>query len=149
MLIIFVNVHGSVNIDKKWRLCVVETEHNSKRIVSLCSSLAESPITCIIETDRFSCIRRIIKNNVDFTVLEPEELVAIKNYYLYKVLVTNELKLTQHETERFQIVVIAHKNVQRIWDIKGKRLCHPGFNAINDWSDVSSVTRIYFSIWKM
>ncbi|GAB1859923.1 Transferrin [Camponotus japonicus] len=138
MLVIFANIHGFVNIEKKWRLCIVKTEYNSHKIVPLCSRLAESPITCIIEIDRFGCVRRMIENNVDFTVLEPEELVAIKNYYLYKVLVTNELKPTQYESERFQVVAIAHKNVQRIWDIKGKRLCHPGFNAINNWSTVFS-----------
>ncbi|KAM0730836.1 Transferrin [Formica fusca] len=128
ILVIFVNIHGSVNIDKKWRLCVVKTDYTSKRIISLCSKLAESPIECVIETDRFGCVHRIIGGDADFTVLEPEELVAIKNYYLYKVLVTSELKLIQNEAERFQIVAIAHRNVQRIWDIKGKRLCHSGFD---------------------
>ncbi|XP_072760002.1 transferrin isoform X2 [Anoplolepis gracilipes] len=131
-LVIFGNIHGSVNINNKWRLCVVKTEHNSKRIISLCTKLTdETPIACVIETDRFGCIHRIIKGDVDFTVLEPEELVAVKNYYLYKVLVINELKLIQHEAESFQIVAIAHKNVQRIWDIQGKRLCHPGFNNMD------------------
>lgn len=135
---IFVNIHGSVNIERKWRLCVVKSEHTSKRITSFCPKLVESPIQCVIEPDRFSCLRRIIEGEADFTVVEPEELIAIKNYYLYKVLVTNELKLTQYEPDRFKIVAIAHKNIQRTWDIKGKRLCHPGFNTVDDWSAVFS-----------
>jgi len=42
---------------------------------------------------RFGCLRRVANDDVDFTVLEPEELVAIRNYKLYSVLVTNELRL--------------------------------------------------------
>jgi len=42
---------------------------------------------------RFGCLRRVASGDVDITVLEPEELVAIRNYKLYSVLVTNELRL--------------------------------------------------------
>lgn len=42
-------------------------------------------------------------------------------------------------------MAIAHKSVQRIWDIKGKRLCHPGFNTVDDWSTVfSTVSEPFF-----
>lgn len=42
---------------------------------------------------RFGCLRRVANGEVDITVLEPEELMAIRNYKLYNVLVTNELRL--------------------------------------------------------
>lgn len=44
---------------------------------------------------RFGCLRQITSGDVDITVLEPEELMAIRNYKLYNVLVTNELRLFQ------------------------------------------------------
>lgn len=47
----------------------------------------------IILIYRFGCLRRVTSGDVDITVLEPEELVAIRNYKLYNVLVTNELRL--------------------------------------------------------
>lgn len=50
----------------------------------------------IILIYRFGCLRRVTSGDVDITVLEPEELVAIRNYKLYSVLVANELRLFQN-----------------------------------------------------
>ncbi|XP_018392136.1 PREDICTED: transferrin [Cyphomyrmex costatus] len=135
----FVNSYEYVNAANKWSLCIVDSIHTTQRILSLCPKLAKSPIECVIETDRFGCLRRVANGDVDITVLEPEELVAIRNYKLYSVLVTNELRLFPDDDHRFEIVAIAHKNVQRIWDVKGKRLCHPGLDTIDDWTKIFSM----------
>lgn len=37
-----------------------------------------------------------MNDDADFTILEPEELVAIRNYDIYNFLVTNELRLFQN-----------------------------------------------------
>ncbi|XP_018049923.1 PREDICTED: transferrin [Atta colombica] len=135
----FVNSYEYVNAANKWSLCLVDSVHTTQRILSLCPKLAKSPVECIIETDRFGCLRRVANGDVDFTVLEPEELVAIRNYKLYSVLVTNELRLFSDDDHRFKVVAIAHKNVQRIWDVKGKRLCHPGLDTVDDWTKIFSM----------
>ncbi|XP_036151373.1 transferrin isoform X2 [Monomorium pharaonis] len=135
----FVDNYEYINAANKWTLCLVDSVHTTQRILSLCPKLATSPIECVIETDRFGCLRRVANGDVDITVLEPEELVAIRNYKLYSVLVTNELRLFSDDDHRFEIVAIAHKNVQRIWDVKGKRLCHPGLDTIDDWTKIFSM----------
>ncbi|XP_011156703.1 transferrin [Solenopsis invicta] len=134
----FVNSYEYISADSKWTLCLVDSVHTTQRILSLCPKLAKSPIECVIETDRFGCLRRVANGDVDITVLEPEELVAIRNYKLYSVLVTNELRLFQDDDHRFEVVAIAYKNVRRIWDVKGKRLCHPGLDTIDDWTKIFS-----------
>ncbi|XP_018340131.1 PREDICTED: transferrin isoform X2 [Trachymyrmex septentrionalis] len=135
----FVNSYEYINAANKWSLCLVDSVHTTQRILSLCPKLAKSPIECVVETDRFGCLRRVANGDVDITVLEPEELVAIRNYKLYSVLVTNELRLFSEEDHRFKVVTIAHKNVQRIWDVKGKRLCHPGLDTVDDWTKIFSM----------
>jgi len=41
---------------------------------------------------------------------------------------------------QFEIVAIAHRDVQHIWELKGKRLCYPGFNIGED------VTKIFLTV---
>ncbi|XP_071653962.1 transferrin isoform X1 [Temnothorax longispinosus] len=138
LVIALVDSYEYVSAANKWTLCLVDSVHTAQRILSLCPKLATSPVECVIETDRFGCLRRVTSGDVDITVLEPEELVAIRNYKLYNVLVTNELRLFPDDDYRFELVAIAHKNVQRIWDVKGKRLCHPGLDTIDDWTTIFS-----------
>ncbi|XP_020278955.1 transferrin [Pseudomyrmex gracilis] len=120
----------------KLTMCVVESKHTAKKIRLLCSKLAaqHSIIACSVGTDRFDCIRQVTEGNAHLTVVEPEDLLAIRNYNLFDVLVTNELRLLKNEERRFAVVVIAHKSVQRASDIEGKRLCHPGIATVNDWT---------------
>jgi len=49
------------------------------------------------------------------------------------------------DDHRFELVAIAHKDVRRIWDVKGKRLCHPGLDTIDDWTKIfSTVGELFF-----
>lgn len=49
------------------------------------------------------------------------------------------------DDHRFEVVAIAHKNVRRIWDVKGKRLCHPGLDTVDDWTKIFSTVGELFS----
>ncbi|XP_067210522.1 transferrin isoform X2 [Linepithema humile] len=122
-----------VTIDDKLKVCLVETARSSKKILLLCPKMLTSAVECVIETDRFGCIRRLMNDDADFTILEPEELVAIRNYDIYNFLITNELRLFQNAM-RFEVVAIGHKNLHHAYDVKGKRLCHPGFETVGDWT---------------
>lgn len=42
---------------------------------------------------RFNCLRRLTMAKADFTVMEPEDLVAASAYNEYNILVTNELRM--------------------------------------------------------
>lgn len=51
------------------------------------------------------------------------------------------------DSHRFEVVAIASNNVRRIWDVKGKRLCHPGLDTIDDWTKIfSTVGDLLFCI---
>ncbi|KOX73093.1 Transferrin [Melipona quadrifasciata] len=80
----------------------------------------------------------------DFTVLEPEDLVAASAYNEYNILVTNELRAFPDEKQRYEMVVIVSKEVRNIWDVKGKRFCHPGLDTTDDWTNAFST---YFEEW--
>ncbi|XP_032675197.1 transferrin [Odontomachus brunneus] len=141
-----INCYGLANAEKL-RLCVVESAHITIRIRSLCSKLAalNSPIACVLDIDRFSCLRRLIAGEADFAILEPEDLVAAAAYREYNVLVTNELRLFLNDKQSFQMVALVHKNVGHIWDVKGKRFCHPGFDSKElGWTKAFSM---YFENW--
>ncbi|XP_014469684.1 PREDICTED: transferrin isoform X2 [Dinoponera quadriceps] len=144
-LVALVNCCGSVDAEKL-RLCLVENMHTAIRVHSLCPKLValNSPIACVTDINRFSCLRRLTVGEADFTVLEPEDLVAAAAYSEYNVLVTNELRFFPNDKQHFQMVALVHKNVKHIWDVKGKRFCHPGFDVSNDWTKAFS---IYFENW--
>lgn len=122
---------------------------------------------------RFNCLRRLTMAKADFTVMEPEDLVAASAYNEYNILVTNELRMLPDgnykvnriaikiilpvaitweveihvssmlyyllvEKQRYEMVVIVSKDVRNIWDVKGKRFCHPGLDTTDDWTNAFS-----------
>lgn len=42
------------------------------------------------------------------------------------------------DEQHFQMVVVVHKSVKHIWDVKGKRFCHPGLETDKDWTKIFS-----------
>lgn len=132
---------------------------------------------------RFNCLRRLTIGKADFTVLEPEDLVAASAYNEYNILVTNELRafpdgnykvnrtaikvtlsivsmrgVGSHvppllhyffvEKQRYEMVVIVSKEVRNIWDVKGKRFCHPGLDTTDDWTNAfSTVNFLIITSW--
>ena len=128
------------------KLCVAEDVRRTKTIDSLCEKLVttSSQIHCDIRYDRFDCLRALVAGKDDFTVLEPEDLVAASAYNEYNVLVTNELRLFPEGKQRYEMVVVVNKDVNSIWDVKGKRFCHPGFDTSNEWTKAFST---YFEKW--
>ncbi|XP_043790725.1 transferrin isoform X3 [Apis laboriosa] len=137
--------HQNINAESL-KLCMVESIHTIKGIRKLCPQLTISgnQIECVIGSDRFNCLRHLSMNKADFTVLEPEDLVAASAYNEYNILVTNELRLFSDEKQRYEMVVIVSKNVRNIWDVKGKRFCHPGLDTTDDWTNSFST---YFEEW--
>ncbi|XP_071866002.1 transferrin 3 isoform X1 [Bombus fervidus] len=145
LLFFFAFVHQSINAENL-KLCVVESIHTTKRVRELCKQLviSGSQVECVIGNDRFNCLRRLTMAKADFTVMEPEDLVAASAYNEYNILVTNELRMLPDEKQRYEMVVIVSKDVRNIWDVKGKRFCHPGLDTTDDWTNAFST---YFDEW--
>lgn len=125
---------------EKLKLCVVRSVHTARNIDRHCPKFdtPESKMECVIGNDRFNCLRRLTTGTADFTVLEPEDLVAASGYREYNILVTNELRLFQAEKVLFEMVVLVNKDVKSIWNLKGKRFCHPGLDTTNEWTKAFS-----------
>ena len=145
LLIFIAFVHQSINAENL-KLCVVESIHTTKKVRELCKQLviSGSQVECVIGNDRFNCLRRLTMAKADFTVMEPEDLVAASAYNEYNILVTNELRMLPDEKQRYEMVVIVSKDVRNIWDVKGKRFCHPGLDTTDDWTNAFST---YFDEW--
>lgn len=47
------------------------------------------------------------------------------------------------------MIVIVSKNVRNIWDVKGKRFCHPGLDTTDDWTNSFSTVNFlnYFLLF--
>ncbi|XP_076758710.1 transferrin 3 isoform X1 [Xylocopa sonorina] len=137
--------HQSMNAENL-KLCVVDSIHTTKQIHRYCPQLviSGSQVECVYGNDRFNCMRRLTMGKADFTVLEPEDLVAASAYNEYNILVTNELRLYANEKQRYEMVVVVSKDVRNIWDVKGKRFCHPGMDTTDDWTSAFSS---FFEDW--
>ncbi|XP_014208083.1 transferrin-like [Copidosoma floridanum] len=94
--------------------------------------LNSSVINCVVTEDRMSCLRKLIANEADFTVLEPEDLlVTTLNYVDSNILITHELKqypdnYTQYDVE---MVAIVRNNFDNSWVTTNKKLCYIGFET--------------------
>lgn len=42
------------------------------------------------------------------------------------------------------MVALVRKSVEHIWDVRGKRFCHPGIATANDWTKSFSTVSINF-----
>lgn len=45
------------------------------------------------------------------------------------------------------MIVIVSKNVRNIWDVKGKRFCHPGLDTTDDWTNSFSTVNYFIIIF--
>lgn len=145
LLLLFVTLHQAGNAERL-KMCVVESIHTIRRTRELCPRLLApgSQVECVIGNDRFNCLRRLTTGNVHFTILEPEDLVAASAYNEYNILVTTELRLFPDEKKRFEMVALVYKEVKNVWDMKGRRFCHPGIETQDGWTKAFST---YFENW--
>lgn len=121
------------------RICTVDGRGIFKRAAQYCPQLdtEDSNIECVVGVDRLDCLRRISKGKADFAVLTPEDLLAALNLRV-DVLVTNEMRFIQTEPYEYQIVAVVnkHSEINNIYDIEGKKLCHPGYGHETEWTTV-------------
>ncbi|XP_012260258.2 transferrin-like [Athalia rosae] len=126
-----------ISAQDKLRLCVVGGLRGSK-VQKNCPKLdqPESRVKCVMGNDRFDCLRKVAEESSDLTVLGPEDLVAAAAWTEFKVLVTNELRLFPDEKSQYQVTALMRNSagIQSLSDVKGKRLCHPGYESTNDWT---------------
>lgn len=124
---------------EKLKLCVVNSVHTTRKVHKHCQEFVKlgSQIECVVRNDRYNCLRRLTTlGDSDFTVLEPEDLIAAAVHTEDNVLVTNELRLFPNEKQRFDVIALVNKDVKGLSDLRDKRFCHPGYEATDDWTQV-------------
>ncbi|XP_054736847.1 transferrin [Anastrepha obliqua] len=123
--------------DGKLRVCIVESRGTYRKTPKFCPILeATSNIECVIGIDRLDCVRRIHKGTAHFGVLSAEELIAAR-WASVEILVTSELR--SHDTHfEYEIVAVVDNeaNIHTAHDLRGAKLCHPGYGLGNHWTDV-------------
>ncbi|EDW48101.1 transferrin isoform X1 [Drosophila sechellia] len=123
--------------DGKLRVCVVESRGVYRKTPKFCPLLeAKSNIECVIGVDRLDCVRRIHKGTAHFGVLTSEDLVAAR-WASVEILVASELR--SHESHfEYEIVAVVdnNANIHTVHDLRGARLCHPGYGLGNHWTEV-------------
>uniref|UniRef100_A0A1B0BXC0 Transferrin n=1 Tax=Glossina palpalis gambiensis TaxID=67801 RepID=A0A1B0BXC0_9MUSC len=123
--------------DGKLRLCIVESRGIYRKTPKFCPTLeATSNIECVVGVDRLDCVRRIHKGTAHFGVLSSEDLVAAR-WASVEILVASELRL--HNTPfEYEIVAVVDNeaDIHTVHDLRGAKLCHPGYGLENHWTEI-------------
>lgn len=92
---------------------------------------------CVIGVDRLDCVRQIHKGTAHFGVLTSEDLIAAR-WASVEILVASELR--SHNSNNFEYEVVAvvdnEADIHTVHDLRGKRLCHPGYGLESHWTEV-------------
>ncbi|XP_046385110.1 transferrin isoform X2 [Ischnura elegans] len=100
----------------------------------------ESPVACVITSDRLECLRLLTAEKADFAVLEAEDLLVASKSSNPQILVTSELRLWRKRMFEKQMLVIVRNtlNITSVADLRGKKFCHPGYDLPMQWTDATS-----------
>lgn len=109
----------------------------------------KSGIKCIEAVDRIRCLKEIVAGRADFGVFKAEDLYLaslISNASVQELVVTNEFRLFKNQKFEFDMVslVTNDAHITSLTDLKGKRLCHPGFDESGWLLDFSEIFLQYF-----
>ncbi|GLH09400.1 Transferrin [Gryllus bimaculatus] len=83
------------------------------------------------------CLRLIAKNEADFGIFQPEDLVVATRDKAGDFVITHNIQDFQTDYE-YKLVVIVRKsaNIKSLRDLKNQNLCHPGHGYTTDWTEV-------------
>ncbi|KAK7583899.1 hypothetical protein V9T40_004862 [Parthenolecanium corni] len=103
-------------------------------------------IQCTFEIDRLRCLERLLADTADFGVFKAEDLFLapfLNHVNAGNLVVTNEMRQSMNQSFEFDMVVLVSNGVpvNSLSDLKGLRLCHPGFDEngwLYDWSEIFS-----------
>lgn len=119
------------------RVCVVESRGIYRKAPKFCPQLeATSNIECVLGVDRMDCVRRIHKGTAHFGVLTSEDLIAAR-WASAEILVASEMR--SHESPfEYEIVAVVNNDagIHTVHDLRGAKLCHPGYGLENHWTEV-------------
>ncbi|KAH8421048.1 hypothetical protein KR222_005741 [Zaprionus bogoriensis] len=123
--------------DGKLRVCVVESRGIYRKAPKFCPQLeATSNIECVLGVDRMDCVRRIHKGTAHFGVLTSEDLIAAR-WASVEILVASEMR--SHESPfEYEVVAVVNNDadIHTVHDLRGAKLCHPGYGLDNHWTEV-------------
>ncbi|XP_050421210.1 transferrin-like [Adelges cooleyi] len=136
LFFIFILYHVTVlpfltQADEKYKICVVSNYNGNDKTKTHCPALSRqinSEVECEFANDRTHCIRKMLAGDADFGVFQPEEISYASQWNDF-LSVTNEIRLSENEDFDYSMVVLVNEesNIRSLNDLRGKRLCHPGF----------------------
>lgn len=123
------------------KICVVgnpkvKTTHTTK-YCDLLERSKTTQATCLYATDRLECLRYVSKRKADFALLEAEDLYFSMQWDESAVLVVSEIRaLQKNPFEEGHVVLVRNSlNLTSLDDLRGTKLCHPGYSQTFDKSD--------------
>ncbi|XP_014221895.2 transferrin-like [Trichogramma pretiosum] len=120
------------------KFCTTEkrSERQNDALMRSCANLKlkSSDISCVVASDRLSCLRMIQAGTADFTVLEPEDLslatlsTAKEGDAAVDIRVTHELRMFDKGQPQLDVEMIAlvKNRFDNRWVTKNKKLCYIG-----------------------
>lgn len=138
LLSVFLNISAlEIPDDGKLRVCIVESRGHYRKTPKFCPILeATSNMECVVGVDRLDCVRRIHKGTAHFGVLTSEDLVAAR-WASVEILVASELRSHDAHFEYEVVAVVDNEaDIHTVHDLRGAKLCHPGYGLLNHWTEV-------------
>ncbi|XP_049939287.1 transferrin [Schistocerca serialis cubense] len=136
-LLVAALVHADV-----YRMCVVEGPSGDTRAKKYCQLLedGQSKAKCVLGNSRVDCLRLVSENRADFTVLDAETIQAAITSKIRDIGVTNELRYFRKHDYEYEVVAVVRNsaNITNFSQLRGSKLCHPGYGLKTDWNDVIS-----------
>lgn len=130
-----------------YKLCVLPRTLSYYSADQICQNLEHTEFRCVIAVDRLDCMRKINSREADLAVFEAEDvLVAADDTHLSDIHITHKIHASDDKIWEFAVVaLISNKaKINKLSDLKGKRLCHPGNNPYSTSYDWSEVFSLYF-----
>lgn len=113
-------------------MCVAANPHiKTLHTVKNCDQLAQTKkamATCVYAADHLDCLRLVSERKADLTIVEAEDLLfAASMKEKCSVLVVSEVRVLREQQYEYEAVVVVRAEDHVRPDLKGARLCHPGW----------------------
>lgn len=119
----------------------------SSHTVKNCEQLARSKktqATCVFATDRLECLQLVSDRKADLTVLEAEDLLFATTACPApcNVLVVSEVRVLKKNPQQYRAVVVVRSDANTRPDLRGAKLCHPGWTHQDATSGLFTQVRL-------
>lgn len=113
------------------RVCALEEFEGECKAMANAMNEEGQQFVCISARDRMDCVRRVIRGQVDVSIL-PGNYLSI-NPDLRIIAYSKDPVYARERFRYVAVMVVRRSTVHRIHDLRGKKSCHTGYGRTTGW----------------